>query len=47
MSLEQIEDLFDGSKTMLAYLTDELGFKGKLNLAKGILQRYQLDEFIR
>jgi hypothetical protein len=47
MSIDHIDDLFDGSLTMLAYLTDELAYKGKLNDAKGILLKHHLDEYIR
>jgi hypothetical protein len=36
MSLDRIEDLFHGFKPMLAYLVEDLVWKGKLNEAKGL-----------
>ena len=33
LSLDRIEDLFNGFKTMLSYLVEELVFKGKMNEA--------------
>lgn len=42
MELHKIEDLFDGIKPMLAYLADDLAFKGKLKEAKGIMLRHDI-----
>lgn len=42
MSLNRIEDLFLGYNSMLAYLVEDLVFKGKLNEARGIYDRHNL-----
>lgn len=39
MSLDRVEDLLSGLKPMLAYLVEDLVFKGKLNEAKGVSER--------
>ena len=38
MSLDRVEDMFSGFKPMLAYLVEDLVFKGKLNEAKGVVE---------
>ena len=47
MSLNRIEDMFAGFKPMLAYLVEDLVFKGKLNEAKGVVIRNELETTIR
>ena len=47
MSLDRIEDMFHGFKPMLAYLVEDLVFKGKLNEAKGVVMRNDLDDVLR
>jgi len=47
MSLARIEDLFLGFKPMLSYLVDDLVWKGKVNEAKGICIRNNLEKIIR
>lgn len=47
MSLDRIEDMFEGFKPMLAYLVEDLVFKGKYNEAKGVVLRNHLDDFLR
>lgn len=47
MSLNRIEDMFAGFKPMLAYLVEDLVFKGKLNEAKGVVLRNDLQTSIR
>lgn len=39
MSLDRIEDLFQGFKPMLIYLIEDLVFKGKLIEAMGVCRR--------
>lgn len=43
MSLDRIEDMFSGFKPMLAYLVEDLVYKGKMNEAKGVVLRNDLD----
>ena len=47
LSLDRIEDLFQGFKPMLSYLVEDLVFKGKLNEAKGVCLRHGLMDYIR
>lgn len=47
MSLDRIEDLLSGFKSMLSYLVEDLVFKGKPNDAKGVCIRHDLFETIR
>ncbi len=47
MSLDRIEDLFSGFKPMLAYLVEDLVFKGKINEAKGVVLRNNLETTLR
>lgn len=47
MSLDRIEDLFVGFKTMLAYLVEDLVWKGKYNEALGVCKRNDLFDIIR
>lgn len=47
LSLDRIEDLFSGFKPMLAYLVEDLVFKGKLNDAMGVCTRHDLLSVIR
>jgi len=47
MSLDRIEDLFCGFKPMLAYLVEDLVFKGKMNEAKGVVLRNNLETTLR
>jgi hypothetical protein len=47
MSLDRIEDMFSGFKPMLAYLVEDLVFKGKMNEAKGVVIRNELDSTLR
>lgn len=47
LSLDRIEDLFTGFKNMLSYLVEDLVHKGKLNEAKGVIQRHNLIDHIR
>lgn len=47
MSLDRIEDMFSGFKPMLAYLVEDLVFKGKLNEAKGVVERNDLHSTLR
>jgi polyhydroxyalkanoate synthesis regulator phasin len=47
MSLDRIEDLFTGFKNMLSYLVEDLVYKGKMNEAKGVVLRHNLNEHIR
>lgn len=47
MSLDRIEDMFSGFKPMLAYLVEDLVFKGKLNEAKGVVIRNDLESTLR
>lgn len=43
ISLDRIEDLFVGFRGMLAWLVEDLVFKGKLNEAKGIVLRHNIN----
>jgi hypothetical protein len=43
LSLDRIEDLFQGLKPMLAYLVEDLVFKGRMNEAKGVVLRNDLE----
>jgi hypothetical protein len=47
MSLDKVEDMFSGFKPMLAYLVEDLVFKGKMNEAKGVVLRNDLEEVLR
>lgn len=47
MSLDRIEDMFNGFKPMLAYLVEDLVFRGKFNEAKGVVLRHGLEDTIR
>lgn len=47
MSLDRIEDMLSGLKPMLAYLVEDLVFKGKMNEAKGVVIRNNLDDVLR
>ena len=47
MSLDRIEDMLSGFRPMLAYLVEDLVFKGKINEAKGVVIRNNLDEVLR
>jgi len=47
MSLERVEDMFAGFKPMLAYLVEDLVFKGKMKEAKLIAWRNELDSSLR
>lgn len=47
MSLDRIEDMFQGFKPMLAYLVEDLVFKGKMNEAKGVVMRNDLHNTLR
>ena len=47
ISLDRIEDLFSGFKPMLGYLVEDLIWKGKLNEAKGVCLRNDLNKVIR
>ena len=47
MSLDRIEDMFSGFKPMLAYLVEDLVFKGKMNEAKGVVERNNLETTLR
>lgn len=47
MSLDRIEDMFLGFKPMLAYLVEDLVFKGKVNEAKGVVERNELFDILR
>jgi hypothetical protein len=47
LSLGRIEDLFLGFRPMLIYLVEDLVFKGKLNEAKGVTIRNNLNDSLR
>jgi hypothetical protein len=47
LSLDRIEDMFLGFKPMLAYLVEDLVFKGKMNEAKGVTIRGNLHDTLR
>lgn len=47
MSLDRIEDMLQGFKPMLAYLVEDLVFKGKMNEAKGVVIRNNLESVLR
>jgi hypothetical protein len=47
LTLDRIEDLLSGFKQMLSYLAEDLAHKSKLQEAKGIFMRNQLDGFVR
>ena len=47
MSLDRIEDMLSGFRPMLAYLVEDLVFKGKMNEAKGVVIRNDLDGVLR
>ena len=47
LRLCQVEDLFSGFKQMTGYLVEDLAHKNKLNEAKGIMQRNQIEEYLR
>ena len=47
LTLDRIEDLLTGFKQMLSYLVEDLAHKGKLQEAKGILLRHQVESFLR
>lgn len=47
MSLDRIEDMLSGFRPMLAYLVEDLVFKGKFNEAKGVVIRNNLDDVLR
>ena len=47
LSIDRIEDMFLGFNTMLAYLTEDLVFKNKLNEAKGIADRHKIYHLLR
>ena len=47
MSIDRIEDLFDGFRGMMSYLVDDLVFKGHLQDAYGICKRHNLFKMIR
>jgi 3'-5' exonuclease len=47
LSLDRIEDLFFGFKSMLSYLVEDLVHKGKMNEAKGVCLRHNLMDIIR
>lgn len=47
MTLDRIEDLLSGFKQMMSYLVEDLTHKEKLQEAKGIFLRNQLEGFLR
>jgi hypothetical protein len=47
LSLDRIEDLFSGFKQMLSYLVEDLTFKKKEMEALGIMQRNQIEKYVR
>ncbi len=47
MSLDRVEDMFSGFKPMLAYLVEDLVFKGKRNEAQGVVLRNDLEFTLR
>ena len=47
LSLDRVEDLISGFKQMLAYLVEDLCFNKKLNEAKGIMIRNNVENYIR
>ena len=47
MSLDKIEDMFLGIKPMLAYLVEDLVHKNRLNEAKGVYLRNNLQDTVR
>ena len=47
MTLDKIEDLFEGFRPMMTYLAEDLFTKGKKNEAKGLCVRHNLKDMIR
>lgn len=47
MTLDRVEDLLVGIKQMLGYLVEDLGNKGRKQEAKGIMQRNNVEAYIR
>lgn len=47
LTLDRIEDLLSGFKQMLSYLAEDLAHKNKIQEAKGIYLRNQLEGFVR
>ena len=47
ITLDRIEDLLSGFKQMLSYLAEDLTHKNKIQEAKGIFLRNQLEGFVR
>lgn len=47
LTLDRIEDLLSGFKQMLSYLAEDLIHKNKMQEAKGIFLRNQLEGFVR
>jgi hypothetical protein len=47
ITLDRIEDLLSGIKQMMGYFVEDLAHKGRIQEAKGILMRNQVEGYIR
>ena len=47
LSLDRVEDLISGFKQMLGYLVEDLAHNKKLVEAKGIMQRNNVENYVR
>ena len=47
MTLDRIEDLLSGFKLMISYLVEDLVHKHKLNEAKGVCIRHDVESILR